>query len=354
MQPYIKQYKENEDKVALYGILLILMGDIQREFNNLDKAEKFLLDGIRLSKNIALKFAIASAYVSLARILAARNDNENALEMITRAEQTWPVDHHLSDHSQARKMKIFLKEKNYETVSRWIKIRGIDEKDEIECFNELVYPEYMTLARYLVATGNSHNAIPLLENFEKAARADGRNGRTLEILILLAHAHQACGHSDVAIETINQALFLAEPEGYVRIFLDENPSIVELLKYLRKNSNQLHSDCHISYLEKIISASLQMKENTHKGEDKITNEGTPDNLPWAYRLDPLTNREMEVLNQIALGMNNQEIAEKLFISLATVKTHSHKIFSKLDVKNRIKAVQKALEIGIIDKNDIAI
>jgi LuxR family maltose regulon positive regulatory protein len=172
----------------------------------------------------------------------------------------------------------------------------------------------------------------LLERLLKEAEEAGRAGSAIEILELQALAHQAQGDIPAALMPLHQALTLAEPEGYIRIFVDEGPPMAQLLR--EAAARGIMPD----YIGKLL-AVFEAEEQK--------NDGKP-NLPPAQSLiETLSLRELEVLRLIAQGLSNREISKRLFLALNTVKGHNQKIYSKLQVQSRTEAIARARELDLL-------
>ena len=157
----------------------------------------------------------------------------------------------------------------------------------------------------------------------------------IEILALEALALQAKGKKERAVRTLAQALALAEPEGYVRTFVDEGPEMAALLSEVleAQQRGRLVPDAPAHYLRK-LSAALE------RDASRTATTG-------AGLSEPLSERELEVLALVAAGKTNQEIAKELFVALSTVKTHIKNIYGKLDARNRTQALARARELGLL-------
>jgi LuxR family maltose regulon positive regulatory protein len=190
------------------------------------------------------------------------------------------------------------------------------------------------LARYQSdhADGSISGVVGLLERLLKAAEEGGRMGSVIEILILQALAYHAQGDLSAALLPLQHALALAEPQGYVRMFLDEGSCMMQLLR--ESVARQIMPD----YADKLLAT---FESEQRKSEDK------PD-LPSANLfIDPLSQRELKVLQLIAQGLSNREIGERLFLALDTIKGHNRKIFDKLQVQSRTEAIARARELGLL-------
>ena len=183
--------------------------------------------------------------------------------------------------------------------------------------------EYFTLSRLLIAQGNLARAESLLLRLHQAAAAAERNGSLIEILILQALTFAAQRRNEDALSSLAQALGLAEGEGFVRIFLDEGVPMVALLR------QAVAQETYASYALHLLDAV---------GETATA----PQPL-----IDPLSERELEVLRRVAAGYSNQDIARELFVAGSTVKKHVHNIYAKLGVGSRTQAVARARELGLL-------
>ena len=195
--------------------------------------------------------------------------------------------------------------------------------------------DHITLARVLLACHQHDRAdvsiaeiVGLLERLLKAAEDSGRKGSAIEILILQALTHHAQNDLPAALSSLQHALMMAEPQGYVRIFLDEGKSMMDLLR--QASAQKIMPD----YTDKLLAAF---------GAEQ---RGSQDN-PAQSLTEPLSQGELEVLKLIAQGLSNQEICERLFLALDTVKGHNRRIFNKLQVERRTEAIARARELGLI-------
>jgi LuxR family maltose regulon positive regulatory protein len=190
-------------------------------------------------------------------------------------------------------------------------------------------------ARLLAARGKHDEALRIRADLREAAQAAGRTGWEIEILALEALALQAQGKRERAVRTLAQALALAEPEGYVRTFVDEGAEMAALLSEVleAQQRRRLAPDVPAYYLRK-LSAALERDASLTA-------------TPGAGLPEPLSERELEVLTLVAAGKTNQVIARELFVALSTVKTHIKNIYSKLEARNRTQALARARELGLL-------
>jgi len=186
--------------------------------------------------------------------------------------------------------------------------------------------ELVTLARARIAQGSSHEVVALLERLRLAAQHDGRMGNVIEDCILLAIAKHTLGETDEAVAILKHALDLAEPQGYVRLFVDAGKALVPLLGFIAAQG------LHLNYINTLLIALDAQQASPIQGDVPV---------------EDLTEREYEVLRLLALEMTNPEIAEQLYIGAGTVKTHTLNIYRKLNVRSRSEAVRRARELQLI-------
>jgi LuxR family maltose regulon positive regulatory protein len=207
--------------------------------------------------------------------------------------------------------------------------------------NELTH---ITQARVFVAQHKSDEAIRLLSCLEESARSGERAGRLVEIMILKAQALQAVGDTAQAISALTKSLALAEPGGYVRVFLDEGRPIQSLLaQWLAQSGTNPLRD----YARHLLSQFDAESPAITTVQEKVSPAGDPSAGSGQALIEPLSQRELEVLHLIAMGRTNQEIARLLIVSPGTIKAHTASIYRKLDVANRTEAVARARQLGIL-------
>jgi LuxR family maltose regulon positive regulatory protein len=187
-------------------------------------------------------------------------------------------------------------------------------------------------------------AIRLLSRLEQTARSGGRTGRLIEITILKALALQAVGDATQAVITLKQSLELAEPEGYMRIFLDEGRPMQQLLA---KGLAHVGASPLQDYAIHLLSQFDAEPHGITVAQTKVSPTSDPSTSSGQALVEPLSQREIEVLQLIALGRTNQEIARQLIVAPGTVKAHTASIYRKLDVANRTEAVARARQLSLL-------
>jgi len=236
---------------------------------------------------------------------------------------------------EALKTRIYLKQGRLDKAASWARARGLSVLDEVTYEGEY---ESLTLARARLSQGELTGVNELLERLLAAAETQKRMGSVVEILLTQGLVHQAQNDLSRALAVLERALALAEPEGYLRVFVDEGQAMRRLLLQFRSaNENQAAHPLRV-YVDNVVAAFPPPATITAKSVP--TNQGTG-------LMEPLTNRELEILRLIAAGQSNAEIGRRLYLALSTVKGHNLRIFGKLQAQNRTEAVARARELGLL-------
>ncbi|MEJ2560484.1 MAG: LuxR C-terminal-related transcriptional regulator, partial [Anaerolineae bacterium] len=193
--------------------------------------------------------------------------------------------------------------------------------------------ENIVLARIFIAQGRLDEAARLLQSLLEATEMGGRSSRAIEIMMLQALALQAGSDTGRAMTTLERALTLAEPGGFIRIFVDEGPPMAHLLY------EALARGIAPEYVRRLLAA--------FPVTGPAQTDSSKTQAPESGLIEPLSERELEVLQLIAEGLTNPEIASRLFLSLHTIKVHTRNIYGKLGVHNRTEAVTRARALGVL-------
>jgi LuxR family maltose regulon positive regulatory protein len=229
--------------------------------------------------------------------------------------------------------RLYLERGEIEAASQWVAKRKIDSSDLPENVDYLLLFDYVLLARILIAQKKLNEAVGLLQQLEVKAVNGGRTTSVIEILTLQALAHQSGGNTSQAIDTLKRALEIAEPLGYFRIFVDEGQTMLGLL------FETYQQDIAPDYVQRLLAAFPDVETK------KIGSTGMQ--ASESELVEPLSERELEVLDLIAEGLTNPEIAARLYLSPHTVKVHTRNIYGKIGAHNRVEAVSRARALGIM-------
>jgi LuxR family maltose regulon positive regulatory protein len=321
--------------------LYLGLSGLDFEQGDLEAARQHLLKSEELGVPAALPDWPYRRCVAKARMAEARGEYDDALDLLDEAERLYyrsPVPD--VRPVTALRTLVWARQGRLAEALGWARERGLSVADDLSYLGEF---EYIVLARVLIAEFKTERvdhsileAMGLLERLLRAAEEGGRMGRVIEILELQALAHQAQGDVSAALQPLQRSLKLAEPEGYVRIFVDEGTPMARLF------SEAADYGITPEYTGKLLAA---FEAETRKGEDESYSPPAP---PLN---EPLSQRELEVLQLIARGLSNREIGERLYLALDTVKGHNRRIFGKLSVGRRTEAVAKARSLGILPRRD---
>jgi LuxR family transcriptional regulator, maltose regulon positive regulatory protein len=297
--------------------------------------------GVMLCRHLAFTQPLAAGLAIVARIRQARGDTAGALEFMSEAGrvESSPQVVALLNPVPSWQARLLLAQGDITAATRWTQERGLGAGDEPSYPRE---PEYLVLARVLLARNLPRQALPLLERLLDAAASDGRVGSVIEIRALQALGLAADGEQASAVEALAEALTLGCPQGYVRVFADEGAPMGALLGQLIAAQRAEQAPAR-----GVPLSCLARLAHAFAGERAM-----PASRPGAATAVPglveqLTGRELEVLGMLAAGTPNQAIAGELVITLDTVKKHVSHVLGKLGAANRTEAVVRARELGLI-------
>ncbi len=304
------------------------MGKLSYEWNRLDDAEQNFRQCMELGRTWGDIGQQAYAHAIIARLEQARNDPEKAQEAVREAERLigeYPPSSFWFTQMKFILARVWLTLGDLERPYQHVQKRGLKIKDEIPFRREF---EYVLLLRVLVARGDHEAAIILSNRLLQLAETTGQIRMLIEVLILHALALQGMKETGQALVALEKALTLAQPEGYVRTFLDEGEAMTRLL--CQAQSRQVGSGYAGVLLSKIGKTSGMTQPSMQ------------------LLVEPLTTRELEVLKLIESGHSNQDIAGQLVISMPTVKRHISNIYAKLGVKSRTQAIAIGKELKLFE------
>jgi LuxR family maltose regulon positive regulatory protein len=309
------------------------MSEIARERNDLPAATQLLLRSQELGEQTGLPQNRYRWRVAMARIREAEGDLGGALGLLNEAERLYVSDFFPNVRPvPALRARVWIAQGRLGEALGWAREQGLSVDDNLSYLREF---EHITLARLLLARHageraerSTHEAARLLERLLLAAEAGGRTGRVIEILVLRALAHQALGDVPAALGFLDRAVTLAEPEGYVRVFVDEGPPMTSLLRAAAKQGTRR------DYVRRLLAAASGI-ERGGRSEQAL--------------IEPLSERELDVLRLLGSELDGPAIARELMVSLNTMRTHTKNIYAKLAVTNRRAAVRRAAELNLLPR-----
>ncbi|MGB2897264.1 MAG: LuxR C-terminal-related transcriptional regulator [Anaerolineales bacterium] len=324
-------------QLPVAGFPLVKLGDLSREWNDLEAASRDLTKGAEACAQWGQADFLADGYVALMRLQLAQGNLTGALKTLRKVEdlvQRAKIDDFILCWLDECRLRLWLSEGNLGAAVRWAQTSGLSVDGELSYHHDL---HHINLARVLVAQGTQQpsgtfldEALGLLARLFAAAEKAGWIHKEIKILILQALALQAGGDSEGALTALAQALTLAEPGGYVRTFIDEG---IPMGKMLRQ---AVARGIAVGYAGKLLAALEE--------EDEPRARGT---TPSYSLVESLSERELEVLRLLTTHLPSTEIARELVISTNTVRSHIKRIYSKLNVHSRRDAIQRAEELGLL-------
>src|SRR6266516_871099 len=309
--------------VGMAGVLL--------ERNDLTAAREHLATSQRLGEYNGLPQNPYRWRVVMARLREAESNLDDPLALLDEAERVYVGDYAPNVQPvPAVRARLRLRRGELAHAQEWARERQLSSGDDASYLREY---EHLTLARLLIARHRVEpdarelgNALTLLDRLLAVAERGGRGASVIEVLILQAVAHQVGGDAPAALAALHRAVHLAQPEGYVRLFIDEGAPMAVLLKALRKQP------AAPAYVNRLVAAT--------------TTIGTPASIPHEL-VEPLSERELDVLRLLGGDLGGPDIARQLSVSLNTLRTHTKNIYAKLGVTSRRGAVRQARDLNLI-------
>jgi LuxR family maltose regulon positive regulatory protein len=313
------------------GDLYLGLSELHREWNDLATAKDHLDTFTRHQASAAHGGNLQRWYVAMARIHEARGETNRALQLLAEAET-----HERRDPLPrvrpipAMRARLELARENMEVAANWARTVSVTMDDEPTYLREF---ELLTFARLLIRQKHNQTAlIAFIDRLRIAAQSGGRIGSVIEVLVLQALAYHAFGNGRASLDALAEAITFAEPEGFLRVFVDEGVQVRDLLR--TATARGLAGP----YTRRVLAAfDGPTQPAVSPGASEST---TPPN-------QSITARELEILRLIAAGLRNAEIAETLSISQATVKRHIANVYAKLGAEHRTEALVRAAELKLL-------
>jgi LuxR family maltose regulon positive regulatory protein len=289
------------------------------EWNDLESAERHGQQSLQLTRQydrVIDRFIISEVF--LARLKLARGDVDGAAALLAQAEQS------------ARQQNFLLRMPEIAAAQVPVLLRLGNLAAAVQLAQQYELP--LSQARVLLAQGDPSAALALLSPLRQQMETKDWADEQLKVMVLQAVALHAHGEKDKAMQVLGDVLALAQPEGFIRTFVDEGISMARLL------SEAAAQGIMPDYVSKLLAAFQDVTDEGQLSSSVIR----PSSL-----VEPLSQRELEVLRLMAQGLSNREIGERLFLALDTVKGHNRRIYDKLQVQRRTEAVARARELGLL-------
>jgi LuxR family maltose regulon positive regulatory protein len=330
-------------QLPIAGFPKVKLGDVLRERNDLQGADQWLRSGVEQCLQLGHPDVLVDAYVALARLQLAQNDWPGAYATFQKADelaQRSPVDPFVRCWLDDCRVRLWLAKDRLDELAQWAEASGLTVDGELSYHYDL---HHLNLARFLLARARcaaspvqAHTYLSevsgLLARLLVAAEKASWVYETIKILVLQTLVFAEASDKDKALQALERALALAEPGGFVRLFLDEGPPMAQLL------SETATRGMMTNYIGRLLTAFEC---------DAQSSEAKPDLSTSQSLIDPLSQRELDVLRLIAQGLSNHAIGQRLCLALSTVKGHNRIIFDKLQVQSRTEAVARARKLGLL-------
>ena len=306
------------------------------ERDELEKALELTSRYVELTKGNDLAF-VGSSHLFLAKAQFSAGDlggAENTLQQLADIGRIHYLPRFISSQLKARLARVYLAQDRYSLAAQLVK----ENERIIEGENNLLYDNILlSQVRLRLFLGKLDEAVELLSRLLAVTETRGHTSRQIEVLALQALALQATGELPQAIDSLSRALTLAEPGGYVHAFVDEGQPMARLLY------EALSQGIARDYVQRLLAAFPNIEPEPPQPTES---RPSPDEF-----IEPLSDRELDILQLIAEGLTNQEIATRLYLSLNTVKAHTRNIYGKLNVNSRTQAIARSQAFGLLVNKD---
>jgi LuxR family maltose regulon positive regulatory protein len=302
------------------------LGELCYEWNRCDEALEMLTKGIALGKLIEEISVLHDGSITLARVHFAQGQVEQAFALLRQAKERVSAAPQYLARIEAWEARYLLLQDQVAPVATWVSQRGLAARQPTGDQHEM---EYLVLVRLLLSQHRPQAALPLLAHLLTLAEASKRTKSVIEILLLQALTRWTLGQSQQALVPLTQAIELTEPEGYLRLFVDEGARMASFLRQV--TAEQVSG----AYMNRVLAA-FPAGEPTHDGKVQ--------GLLLGKSLSP---REQEVLRLIAAGLSNKAAADRLCVTPGAVKKHLNNIYGKLGVNSRTQALVRARDLSLL-------
>ena len=301
------------------------------EWGDLGTARQHLQESKELGDQAGLPQNPYRWHLAMARIREAEGDPDGSLDLLDEAERLFVSEYYPDVRPVAAlRARIWATHGRLGDAAGWVRAQALSVEDDLDYLHEF---EHTTLARLLLVQSkqdhresSTNDTITLLDRLLRAAEEGQRMRSVIEILVLQALARQVDGDVRAALAPLARALTLGEPEGYVRIFVDEGSAMAALLEAAATDG------IAPSYVRRLLAAFGGADDNTYLRQALV---------------EPLSERELDVLRLLATDLDGPEIASELVVALSTIRSHTKSIYAKLGVNNRRAAVRRAEELDLL-------
>ena len=339
-------------RLPIAGMALIGLGYLHREWNDLETATRYLTEGIELAQKTS-EAMIVGAYLALARVKQAQGDEVAAREAMLKSQRLAAKTESsaMDDLGVALSRAILaIDQGDLGAATVWAESRGLNqamtalvqEADDDSPAGAVRRYEMLALAKLMIVQERAGDALMVLDPILLRAEHEGRIETVIQIQIYRSLALQAQGDATQALAALEQALALAEPSGYIRIFVDEGEPLRSLIADFTRSvqiERQTHSESRrlIEYNHKLLAAFPQV---TPVAKSSVSNQ-------QSAMIAPLSERELDVLRLLPSELSTTEMADALVISVNTLRTHLKSIYDKLGAHSRYEAIARAKELGLL-------
>ncbi len=337
------------------------LGEVYCELNDVSSAEESLRRAMQLASEITPRWILPWVPLLAARIAWLHGEKEQAFQWLDKAEHDARYLGELGvilAYALALRIQYLLADGNVDAAHYWW------ERYNHLPFSNKIKPSLfasdmwsLTRARLLIAQGLPEDAIAILEDRRSLAQKQGRIHSEIIMLVQQACAYNMAGDIRCGKQKLERALFLGEPSTYRRVFLDEGNIIASLLLRIydrqKKQHKQGNNNSTFAYMCSLLTGfgyNIDLSDFYRHSAHKRINWPLPSAIPATRQMiDPLSEREQEVLRLIAEGQSNQQIAQTLVVAESTIKTHLNNIYAKLNVNSRLQALTKAYTYGLLEQ-----
>jgi LuxR family maltose regulon positive regulatory protein len=328
-------FRNDGRQIPVAGYAYVYLGGLNFEWNNFESAKRYVLDGIQLCERVGYIMDQAVGYCYLARINLAEGDIDSAQDACQSAKELSQL---MKDYLYVRRwvedcqVRLWVAQGNFESLERWVQTCGLSLEDtpnfKRDMDHIILARALVELAQYRPASSYLEDALTLLSKLQMIAEDAKWNGKLIEILVLQAMALQIAMREEQALHALNKAISLAQPEGYIRTFVDEGLPMGLLLETLLKNG-----------ADNDYAQELYATFELNRTADHV--------LSTQSMIEPLSSRELDVMSMLSTELSGPEIAKEMSIALSTLRFHTRNIYGKLQVNNRRTAVRKARDLDLI-------